>query len=113
MQSLKEKILTNIDEWKALGETRFIVLDSSSVTKLTKIIAPGSKENNTDLTNRGFVLGKLLKHSDSTIWDKVDKDKFKKDFAGIDAEYEHDKMVQECTKILAKAIDDKFTEDVS
>lgn len=64
MQSLKEKILTDIDEWKALGETRFIVLSQPDVTKLQKIIVPGSNEKNTDLTNRGYLLGKLGKHVD-------------------------------------------------
>ena len=64
MQSLKEKILTDIEQWKALGETRFIILSQPDVTKLQKLIVLGSKEKSTDLTDRGYMLGKLVKHVD-------------------------------------------------
>lgn len=118
MQSLKACILKGTPEdalyWKPCPLTRFIVLDSAaSVEKLSKLMMPGSTEKNTDLTDRGYLLSKILKHMDASIWEKVTKDDFIEKFANIDAEHSYQQTMQESTKILAEAIEKEFSEEES
>jgi len=50
----------------------------------------GSQINNTNIMDRGYFLGSVLKHIDDSIWEKVDKDLFMRKFSsiGIDCTFE-------------------------
>ena len=61
---------------------------------------------NTDLTDRGYFLGMVLKHIGQDIWDKVSKDDYIKKYCniGIECSFE-DVTTVWGTQILAEQIE--------
>ena len=75
---------------------------------------PGSDVKNTDLMDRAYFLGSMLKHIDEAIWQKVDKDLFMRKFACIGAEINFDEVTSVwALQLLAEQIESKFNEEQS
>ena len=82
MKTMKGRIREDIEQFRQCSQTRFFVLETpEEVEKISSIIKHGSKVRNTNQMDRGYFLGMVLKHIDQSIWDKVDKQVYKKKFA--------------------------------
>lgn len=115
MQLIKQKIVKDENKWRSCTQIRWIVLNKVEDTeKIMSIIESGSKVKNTDLTDRGFFLGSILKHISQDIWDKVDKDLYKKKFINTDKDKSFEEMSTVwSSQILAELIESKFPEEES
>ena len=60
--------------------------------QLAKICEPGAEERNTDLTDRGYLLSKILEHIDASIWAKIQKDDYVKKFIEIDESHSQESL---------------------
>ena len=65
---------------------------------------------NTELTDRGYFLGMILKHISAEIWEKVDKQVYKNKYANIGAENSYEEVTTVwSTQILAEQIEQKYS----
>ena len=100
MKQLKVEIQKDEDNWRECANTRFMVLSNpEDVEKLLKIAETGSTIKNEDTTDRAYFLGQLLKHLDSSIWEKVSKEKLRRKFA----DYSIERSTKELMYIRAPA----------
>ena len=115
MQTMKGRIRQDIEQFKQCGQTRFFVLEKAEeVEKIASIIKHGSEVKNTELADRGYFLGMVLKHIDAGIWEKVDKQLYKKKFASIGIEHNYeDVSTVWSTQILAELIESKYSQEES
>jgi len=88
MSKLKVEILKDIGNLKPCSQTCFKVLEhADDIPKIMSIIEAGSTVKNTDMTNRAYFLGMILKHIGQEVWDKVDKSTYIKKYMNIGAEH--------------------------
>ena len=116
MKTLKERILKDAERWRNCSQTRFVVLngDAAVLERIHHIIEPNSPVKNTDMTDRAYFLGMVLKHISQDIWDKVDKNLYRRKFAsiGIENSFEDVSCVW-ASQTLAELVEQKFSEDES
>ena len=91
-----------------------MVETTDEVEKIASIIKHGSTLKNTELSDRGYFLGMVLKHIEQSIWDKVDKSVYRKKYASIGIENTYtDVSTVWGTQILAELICAKYSEEES
>jgi hypothetical protein len=112
LKTLKRKMLQDLDRWRNCSQTRFIILkDANDVKKIESIMEPGSSVKNTDIMDRAYFLGSVLKHIDSSIWEKVDKEVYIRKFACIGPDMNFDEVTSVwALQLLAEQIESKFNE---
>ena len=115
LKSLKKKMLQDLDRWRNCSQTRFIILKGANdLKRIDSIMKPGSDVKNTDIMDRAFFLGSILKHIDSAIWQKVDKEQYIRKFACIGHEIAFEEVASVwALQLLAEQIESKFSEDES
>ena len=107
MKTLKQQVRQEISELKNAAATTYIVVNTSDeVKKISQIIKTGSDLKNTEISDRGYFLGSILQNADQPIWDKVNKNAFKKKFAAIGADVTYEEVSTVWgTQILAEMIE--------
>lgn len=115
MSKLKVEILKDIGNLKPCSQTCFKVLEhADDIPKIMSIIEAGSTVKNTDMTNRAYFLGMILKHIGQEVWDKVDKSTYIKKYMNIGAEHSFEAVSTTwSTQILAELIEAKWPEEES
>lgn len=68
--------------WQTVLPSRFISIDKFQVLK--RLIQSGSKMENRDMTDRGYLLTQILKMLKPEIWAKMRKNFFIEKFANLD-----------------------------
>ena len=87
MKALKKEIRKDKNKWQACAETLFMTLKGDEdFSKLQAVIEAGSTFKNTEKENRAYLLGQIFKHLDPQIWEKVEKETFRKKYAEYDAQ---------------------------
>ena len=73
MPLLKTAVTNDYDKFVSCTTTRFIVCENNNdVEKLKSIIAPDSTIKNTDIADRGYLLGMILKYMNDEVWLKTE-----------------------------------------